>query len=113
MRLGDPLAYGLVVAQMLGDDAFAAFGSDLAVPYAFGINDHPRATTAHAEAGGFCTQGGDTELFQPRLEKLPGGEALGGRAAVGTDAEENVALRRLKVHLGEAGGDDGVGHGEK
>ena len=110
MCLGNPLAHGAVVAQMLGDDALATFGSDLAVPYAFGINNHPRAAAAHAKAGGFCTEGGDTQIFQPRLEKLPGGEAVGGRATVRTDAEENVTLRRRDIHFGEAGGDGRVGH---
>jgi hypothetical protein len=107
----DPLAHRLAGGEMFGDDAFAAGGGDLAVPDAFGVNDHPGTAAADAEAGGFCTESGDTEDLKAGFECFPGGEAVGGRAAIGADAEEDVALRGLDFHFIEAGVDGGVGHG--
>jgi hypothetical protein len=112
MGFFDPLGDRLVLCEMFADDAFATGWGDLAVPNAVGINDHPRAAAAHAQAGGFGAHRGDAEVFEPRLEHVPCGEAVGGGAAIGPDAEQHVATGVLDVHFGEAGGDDGVGHGD-
>ena len=113
MRFFDPLRDRTAVREVLGDDAFATLRGDAAVPDALGVNDHPRAAAADAQAGGFGAEGGDVEGFQSGFEEFPGGEAVVGGTAVGADAEEDVALRGLDFHFGETGGDDGVGHGRK
>jgi hypothetical protein len=101
----DPFGDRAVGGEVFGDDAFAAFRRDLAVPDAFGINHHPRAAAADAQAGGFGAHGGNTEIFEAGLQRFPRRETVGGRAAIGADAEKNVTARALDFHFGEAGGD--------
>jgi len=106
----------LTVGQVFVDDAFEVFGGEAAVPGAFGVDDGGGAGLADAETADFgpveaAAVGGAVEAGGGLLELAPGAVAFLGRAAIGADAEEDVAVVVADAALfgGGAGGFE-IGH---
>lgn len=101
----------LAVGQVFVDDAFEVFGGEAAVPGAFGVNDGGGAGLADAEAADFgsvepAAVGRAVDPGGGFLELAPGAVAFLGGAAIGADAEEDVAVVVADAALfgGGAGG---------
>ena len=116
-RLDEKIFDDLSVDQIFLNDPLKVFGSAGVIPGSFRVDYRDGALGADTEAICFrpMNQGlraAEIELLEAVLEKLPGGHAFIGGAALGlggSSAEENMAFIFSEVE-GLGGGGKKVGH---
>ncbi len=98
-------ATGDAAEQVLLKDALEPLRRDVRIPDALRVNDEQRPRVAHAETAGLRAHRREAGLLHAALHVFPSRLAVRGRAAVGPEAEEEMALRDLHAGLRETGGE--------
>ena len=95
----DPILNRCVAKEVFLDDAMAFFRGYPAIPDSLGVDGHPRALAADAETTSLGPQNGNPKLLDPVFKDLPTLHSLFFGAAIGTDAQEYVALGGVDAHF--------------
>ena len=95
----DPILNRCVAKEVFFDDAMAFFRGYPAIPDSLGIDGHPRASAADAETTSLGSQNGNPKLLDLVLENLPTLHSQFVGAAIGTDAQEYMALGGVDAHF--------------